>query len=245
MVLPAIIKLETQIFVPETRNVLFAKHAYDLLAMSYDRSHWSKFWDRNERPFFESFLRSNCSNCKNCLDLGCGTGRYTGLLAKLCKKAIGVDFSNQMLKLARDNYPEASFIEDDIRSLSTVKSFENGKFDAITIARVLSHTESPSAVLNAVCESNLNSGGCILFSDIHPRHTYQYSSFSVRGQRILIETYKHDPEILMRSVNNIEWQYLEFTFENLNWKPGINKFSSIDRTSSLPIFYICVGKKMA
>lgn len=52
------------------------------------------------------------------LDLGCGTGRPTARqLAAVGHRVVGVDFSRSMLKLARDNVPEAEFHHRDIACL--------------------------------------------------------------------------------------------------------------------------------
>lgn len=50
-----------------------------------------------------------------CLDIACGTGTISGLLLKQGFGVIGIDRSDDMLKIARANYPEAHFITADIR----------------------------------------------------------------------------------------------------------------------------------
>lgn len=43
------------------------------------------------------------------LDVGCGPGWWTGLLAKQGVDAFGVDISSEMVRVARDNNPDARF----------------------------------------------------------------------------------------------------------------------------------------
>lgn len=66
------------------------------------------------------------------LDIGCGTGDLTKKIAKLSKKVIGIDNSNQMIQTAQKKYPEISFIHADAKDFQ----FDN-KFDAIFSNAVL------------------------------------------------------------------------------------------------------------
>jgi SAM-dependent methyltransferase len=51
-------------------------------------------------------------------DLGCGPGRVTGYLASLGLKAFGVDLSPAMIAVARRDYPQLTFLEGQLRTLS-------------------------------------------------------------------------------------------------------------------------------
>ncbi|MFH1354474.1 MAG: class I SAM-dependent methyltransferase [bacterium] len=53
-----------------------------------------------------------------CLDIACGTGVISGLLLKQGFGIIGLDISDDMIKIARVNYPKANFIEADIRDFN-------------------------------------------------------------------------------------------------------------------------------
>jgi len=65
------------------------------------------------------------------LELGCGNGE---LLAALKPDyGVGVDFSEQMIKVARERYPEHQFIEADIEDPDWTTSIE-GPFDYLIIA---------------------------------------------------------------------------------------------------------------
>lgn len=63
------------------------------------------------------------------LDVGCGTGvPVATLLADSGFDVIGVDFSGNMLKLARRNVPNAKFYKKDMNKLD----FEDDSFDGLT-----------------------------------------------------------------------------------------------------------------
>lgn len=67
------------------------------------------------------------------LDAGCGTGRMAGQLSKIGHDAIGVDRSTRLLEVARSYFPDTTYVEAD---LLTVSGEELGgeKFDIIAAA---------------------------------------------------------------------------------------------------------------
>ncbi|HEV8596317.1 MAG TPA: ubiquinone/menaquinone biosynthesis methyltransferase [Candidatus Dormibacteraeota bacterium] len=66
------------------------------------------------------------------LDVACGSGKLTAELAKLAGggRVVGLDFSPQMLEVARREHPRIEFIEGDALNLP----FDDATFDVATIA---------------------------------------------------------------------------------------------------------------
>ncbi len=75
------------------------------------------------------------------LDVACGSGKLTAELAKLAQggRVVGLDFSPQMLDVARHAYPRLEFIEGDALNLP----FDDASFDAATIAFGLRNLADP------------------------------------------------------------------------------------------------------
>jgi demethylmenaquinone methyltransferase/2-methoxy-6-polyprenyl-1,4-benzoquinol methylase len=76
------------------------------------------------------------------LDVACGSGKLTVELARLAGpkgKVIGLDFSVEMLEVARREHPEIKFVEGDALSLP----FDDASFDASTIAFGLRNLADP------------------------------------------------------------------------------------------------------
>jgi len=76
------------------------------------------------------------------LDVACGSGKLTAELAKLARpggRVVGLDFSPQMLEVARRDHPGIEFIEGDALTLP----FEDASFDAATIAFGLRNLADP------------------------------------------------------------------------------------------------------
>jgi demethylmenaquinone methyltransferase/2-methoxy-6-polyprenyl-1,4-benzoquinol methylase len=67
------------------------------------------------------------------LDVACGSGKLTARLAQIAGnggRVVGLDFSPQMLEVARHDHPGIEFIEGDALALP----FDDASFDASTIA---------------------------------------------------------------------------------------------------------------
>ena len=75
------------------------------------------------------------------LDVACGSGKLTAELAKLAEggRVVGLDFSPQMLEVARREHPPIEFIEGDALNLP----FDDATFDVATIAFGLRNLAEP------------------------------------------------------------------------------------------------------
>ena len=75
------------------------------------------------------------------LDVACGSGKLTAELAKLAGggRVVGLDFSPEMLQIARRSFPALEFIEGDALNLP----FGDSSFDAATIAFGLRNLADP------------------------------------------------------------------------------------------------------
>ena len=76
------------------------------------------------------------------LDVACGSGKLTAELAQIAGpggRVTGLDFSPEMLEVARQEFPNLEFLEGDALNLP----FEDGSFDAATIAFGLRNLADP------------------------------------------------------------------------------------------------------
>ncbi len=76
------------------------------------------------------------------LDVACGSGKLTARLAAIAGdggRVVGLDFSPQMLEVARRDHPGIAFVEGDALNLP----FDDESFDASTIAFGLRNLADP------------------------------------------------------------------------------------------------------
>ena len=95
-------------------------------------------WIKKNRYYYEDqarYFRFLVSEGRSVLELGCGTGVLLHSL-KL-KRGVGVDFSGEMVRRARERYPDLEFREADIESL---KSWGE-TFDVLILADVVGHLQ--------------------------------------------------------------------------------------------------------
>ncbi|WLQ13256.1 class I SAM-dependent methyltransferase [Hahella aquimaris] len=92
------------------------------------------------------------------IDIGCGNGRLTSLLAKLTTgNVVGIDISKGMIKSAREFLPRGRFIEGDIETLPLASS---GKFDVAFINSVMHWFRTPEKTLKRI-QQLLTSSSCL------------------------------------------------------------------------------------
>jgi len=81
---------------------------------------------------------------KTVLDLGCGEGYWTNVLAKKARNVFALDLSMDSVKLARNNH--ANYLVGD----GGVLPFANNSFDFIWCEQVLEHIENDKTVLKEI-----------------------------------------------------------------------------------------------
>lgn len=96
------------------------------------------------------------------LDLGCGTGELTRLLARRCGEAIGVDLSGGMILRARAATPpglRATYVQGDFRDAP------GERFDVVTAVAALHHLPLDEAL--SLAASRVRPGGILLVVDLY------------------------------------------------------------------------------
>src|SRR5687767_3271417 len=56
-------------------------------------------WDLAQR-YYDRLLEQVPKPCRSALDVGCGTGTFTRLLAARSERVLGIDLSTQMIRVA-------------------------------------------------------------------------------------------------------------------------------------------------
>lgn len=103
------------------------------------------------------------------VDLGCGSGIFTSLLAKRGYIASGVDLSPKLIELARSQYPGIAFHVGDIEALD----FADGSFDGVMLSGVVHHIPDARLCAREVARI-LRPGGAFYAFDPNRRHPFMY-----------------------------------------------------------------------
>ena len=106
------------------------RQAHNAIAKDYYKLYKD---DKSDLAYFDDFL-SICKN--NILDLGCGMGHYCNYMYNKGFTVTGIDFSEEMIKIAKQNNKNIEFIVHDICNLEFLG---NKKYDGIVMAYLLQH----------------------------------------------------------------------------------------------------------
>ncbi len=101
-------------------------------ALAEKRQYWRK---RNKYYYSdqEKYYRFLTSDGKSILELGCGTGELLNVLEP--RRGVGIDFSPEMVSIARERYPHLEFRMADIESLDGWGE----TFDILILSDVVGH----------------------------------------------------------------------------------------------------------
>ena len=155
---------------------------------------WAKTYDKVEnktRDLEAKAIRTvlDQEHFARILEIGCGTGKNTGWLAEKSDQLTGVDFSVEMLELAKQKLtsPKISFRQGDI-----TQDWTFGNADLVTCSLVLEHIENIFFVFQQAALT-LDSGGKFYSCELHPYKQLQGSraKFEHGGDMEHLDYYIH------------------------------------------------------
>lgn len=145
------------------------QQAYDAWSASYDGDeNITRDLDRRVMVQLLGHLR-----CQAVLEIGCGTGKNTPLLAEIGGSVTAVDFSPGMIAQAKAKItaPNVTF---QVADITQPWPTANAAFDLITFNLILEHIADLPFVL-AEASRSLTAGGQLFISELHPFKQYQGS----------------------------------------------------------------------
>ncbi|MEW6482364.1 MAG: glycosyltransferase, partial [bacterium] len=98
-----------------------------------ERDKWkrkNKYYYQEIERLFKFIIPPNSS----ILEIGCSTGDFIGQLKP--KRGVGIDFSTEMIRIARNKYPKYEFLVDDAEDLHI-----NEKFDYVIMSDLIGHLD--------------------------------------------------------------------------------------------------------
>lgn len=119
-------------------------------------------WDHSSH-YHDFLLRRIPSPCRESLEIGCGAGAFSRLLAQSSDRVLALDLSPNMIQLAKERsvlFPNIDFQVADVMA----RELPAEKFDCIATVATLHHL--PMAVVLPKIKSALKVGGILLILDL-------------------------------------------------------------------------------
>jgi ubiquinone/menaquinone biosynthesis C-methylase UbiE len=115
----------------------FEKSGWDRAADPYHH-HWGKLSQQSAEPLLDA---AKVVAGRKVLDVATGAGYIAAAAAKRGAQAIGLDFSDSQVQLARRTYPDVEFRRGDAEDLP----FDADTFDALVVGFGINHLPDPEA----------------------------------------------------------------------------------------------------
>lgn len=135
---------------------------YKKLSAVYEAMYQSFINYTEEYNFYSTLLAKY--NCKSVLEIGCGTGHLASRFIQNNFTYNGLDVSDDMLAIAKQNNPAADFINGDMRDFSLPEKVDAGIITGRTISYLLANKEVLDT-FNSI-NKNLTPQGIVCFDCI-------------------------------------------------------------------------------
>ena len=163
------------------------QNAYDDWSGTYDRDE-NLTRDLDQRVTVEVLGSQRFASI---LELGCGTGKNTSLLAQIGEQVNAVDFSQGMIEKAKEKV-HAENVRFSILDITQPWEFENCSFDLIACNLVLEHVEDLAFVF-AEARRTLRPTGDFFINELHPFRQYdgKKARFYRNAHQIEVDAFVH------------------------------------------------------
>lgn len=119
-------------------------------------------WDHSSQ-YHDFLLRHLPSPCRETLEIGCGAGAFSRLLAKSSERVLALDLSPNMIRIARERSASFPNIDFQVADVMT-RELPAEKFDCIATVATLHHL--PMTEVLPKLKSALKVNGVLLILDL-------------------------------------------------------------------------------
>ncbi|MGI5063200.1 class I SAM-dependent methyltransferase [Treponema denticola] len=156
-------------------------------------------------------------NPKNILDIGFGTGILAKKLYDDGYNIYGIDFSNEMLKKAKQKMPNAELLQFDFTD-GLPKEFEQKQFDVILSTYAIHHIDDKakkSYILKLL--KSLNPKGILIFGDV----AFETEKDMEAARKKDYEEWDDEEYYLIAERFNLWFPYLKTDFIKISYCSGV------------------------
>jgi malonyl-CoA O-methyltransferase len=143
------------------------QHSYTTWSLSYDLDH-NRTRDLDQE--ITSLMLAG-KRYQSILEIGCGTGKNTAILAQIGEQVRAFDFSEGMIAKAREKL-KACNVTYTLTDLTKPWPCEDQWAELVVCNLVLEHIEDLAFIFSEA-HRTLKAGGCFFVSELHPFRQYQ------------------------------------------------------------------------
>ena len=196
-----------------------------------DYNTWANQYDKNinmTRDLDKTVTKNSLSKIDffKVLELGCGSGKNTEWLITKADRLVGLDFSKNMLDLARKKIKndKVTFINTDINKIWPVN---DNSFDLATINLTLEHIEILDHIFNSLF-MKLTQGGKCFVCELHPKKQLAGSraQFEENGIEVVLDVFQHSEQDYIQNAKKAGFNLLakEYWYDNEKDIPKLISF---------------------
>jgi SAM-dependent methyltransferase len=145
-----------------SEKLLAMNTLYQDLSTVYEAMYQSFIDYDEEATFYGEILKSY--RCKSVLEIGCGTGHLAERLSRQGLLYQGLDYSSDMLKIARDKNSSFHFIEGDMRNFRLSRPVSSAIITGRTISYLITNQDLMAAF--SAIHQQLDDHGMLVFDFI-------------------------------------------------------------------------------
>ena len=174
----------------EKRKIV--KDDYNAISETYAKCY-------SEIDYCKSYINEFIANLsgQDVLDVGCGAGQITDYLTQKGIMAIGIDFSEELLKIARKNFPSSKFILADICEYEHKEQidgiitkdvlFHLSDENLITVLQKFKKMLKPNGSLCIIMDMPKEAGEQIFVEELDDRYQIYYNYLTPEKLRDLLK----------------------------------------------------------
>lgn len=146
-----------------------------------EKDYWNTFWknieytmspdelyymgDTIKLEYVLSFLQGK-PPCAKILEVGCGSARLSCFLASYGYNIVGLDYSKNALKVAKNNFIQTNNNGEFILGDAVHLPFKDGSYDVVMSTGLLEHFKNPQPIVDEMVRLLKSEG--LFYSDILP-----------------------------------------------------------------------------
>ncbi|MFL9483985.1 class I SAM-dependent methyltransferase [Chitinophagaceae bacterium LWZ2-11] len=206
------------------------QQAYNIWAAQYDTN------NNKTRDLEGLALKISLTNIHfdDCLEVGCGTGKNTVWFADKTKHVTSVDFSEEMLAIAKSKITTGNveFKQVDINKDWT---FRTQQYDLVSFSLVLEHIENLDHIFMEVAAS-LKPGGHVYIGELHPfkQYTGSKARFDTEHGTQVVPCFTHNASDFIQSAKKFGLSIVD-----------LNEYFDDDNRNEIPRILTIILKKIS